>query len=208
MGMVASAALTTKIIDTFKPYMVIMGGIAAGLKEEVNLCDIIIADESWDYGSGKISASEELDCYYKFDPEPHQITISPYFNALLKQDFLHDIQEIRNTWNKTSPNPIIYDSSCKVGALPSGASVIQDEQLLKEVVKPQHRKTLGIDMETYGVYFASKYAKSHTEYISIKTVCDFADENKNNNYQAYSAFLSANFIYKLIKKDMLKDNGC
>lgn len=55
MGMVASATLAMKMINTFRPRYIIMTGIAAGYKDDqIDIGDILIADQSYDGTNGKI----------------------------------------------------------------------------------------------------------------------------------------------------------
>ena len=54
MGMTAASCFTTKLLQFFNPKQVYMIGICGGIKEEVDLTDVIVASASWDYGSGKI----------------------------------------------------------------------------------------------------------------------------------------------------------
>ncbi len=57
MGIAASSHLSTKMILYFKPQYLIMGGIAAGIKDrELGFGDIMVAEQSWDYGSGNVSS--------------------------------------------------------------------------------------------------------------------------------------------------------
>lgn len=52
-GMVASATLAMKMINTFKPGYIIMTGIAAGYKDDkVDFGDILVADQSYDGTNG------------------------------------------------------------------------------------------------------------------------------------------------------------
>lgn len=53
MGMPAAAVLSMKMVSTFKPKYLVMAGITAGIVGRVEPGDIIAADPSWDYGSGK-----------------------------------------------------------------------------------------------------------------------------------------------------------
>jgi len=58
-----------------------------------------------------------------------------------------------------------------------------------------------VDMETYGFYYACENALlPKPEFFSIKAVSDYADNQKNDNYQAYCAFTSANFLYELMQE--------
>ena len=54
-------------------------------------------------------------------------------------------------------------------------------------------------METYGVLYAANHCtKPRPIAFSIKSVCDFADSKKNDNYQNYAAHTSANVLYEFL----------
>jgi nucleoside phosphorylase len=59
-------------------------------------------------------------------------------------------------------------------------------------IKLQHRSLLGIEMEAYGLFAAAASAEfPRPTPIAIKSVCDFADEDKSDEFQAYAAYTSA-----------------
>lgn len=200
MGMVPASVLSYKLIQRFKPRIICMLGIAAGRIGEVELGDIIIANESWDYGSGKIKMGTD-GTTFSFEPEPHQLAINPSLKEYLLNDFSEVLYDIRKQWNNS--NGIIQnkDINIHVGALASGSSVIQNENVVIEFIQPQNRKVKGLDMETYAVYFAAcNVCKPKPLYLSMKTVCDFANQYKDNQHQDYAAFVSANFFFKTIQE--------
>ncbi len=193
MGMVAASLLTGKIISHFKPKLVCMIGITAGRKGEVNLGDIIIANESWDYGSGKIRTGEN-DNEYILEPDPHQICIDVRLKEYLLIDFSELLYSIRREWNSRNGSKQTRDINIHIGALASGAAVIQTENIVTNFIQPHHRKVLGIDMETYAVYYAACNSVFKPKFLSIKAVCDYANQYKNDNYQEYAAFVSIKFL--------------
>src|SRR5690606_25772505 len=71
MGIAAATALATKVIIGFRPRYLFMAGIAAGV--EGNAGDILIADESWDYGSGKIATDDDGKPEFRFGAKHIQI---------------------------------------------------------------------------------------------------------------------------------------
>ena len=193
MGMPAASALVTRILAAFRPKCVCMVGITGGKKGEVRIGDLIVADESWDYGSGKW---KESDGNLLFLPEPHYISLPPALHAILTRDFSRELWEIRNQWNKTAAVEKPLDIRLHLGALASGAAVIQNDQILRQYIEPHQRKVLGIDMETYGVYYACENAPQPTpRYLSIKSVSDYVDADKNDKDQKYCAYVSARFLY-------------
>lgn len=52
-GMSSSSALAMKMVERFKPKVLVMLGICAGVQGKVNIGDVIIADPTWDWGVEK-----------------------------------------------------------------------------------------------------------------------------------------------------------
>ncbi len=54
-------------------------------------------------------------------------------------------------------------------------------------------------METYGMFFAARNSTiQNPSAISIKSISDFADEDKDDEFRNYAAFTSARYAYKFI----------
>ena len=199
MGMSAATLLSAKLIYNFKPRYLCMLGIAAGRKDRVKLGDVLVAAESWDYGSGKIKESDDDSNDYLFEPEPHQISIDSKLKEIFNMDYSALLSDIRAQWNKNQGRHMDRDISVFLGPIASGAAVIQDEDMVKKYIDPQNRKLIGIDMETYGVYYAATNCSfPRPLFFSIKAVCDFADKSKKDDFQAYAAFISARFFKNIV----------
>lgn len=208
MGMTASSYLATKMILYFKPKYIFMAGICAGVKDrELGYGDIIIAEQSWDYGSGKMvekKSSEDAhglsDIIFELDLRPIQLD-SELKAKIASFQMSHGslIDRIQNDWPGNTPRTKLQS---KLGPLASGSYVISSEETLGEI-RLQQRKLLGIEMETYGVYYAAAHGpKPQTMAISIKSVADYGDGSKNDLYQKYAAYTSANYIYYFIVNEL------
>lgn len=192
MGMVSSAVLVTKMIERFRPRFLAMVGICAGVEGRCELGDILVADPVWDYQSGK-KISEDKG----FEIDPHQL---PIRNALRRRMVsLSQNRELLNAikegWPGTKPRS---DLQLHVGPVATGSQVLADPEYMKNIMQ-QQRKLIGIEMEIYGVYAAadeSSYPQPH--YFSMKGVCDFADSQKNDDYQKYAAYTSAKVLEAFI----------
>jgi nucleoside phosphorylase len=195
-GMPASAILSTKMITSFRPQYLAMCGITAGYSDCTRLGDVIVADPVWDWGSGKwIEKSGEL----VFLPEPHQLPLDAgirnKFQVMAKDAAC--LFEIRKSWKAGSPE---HDLSVHVGPLASGASVLGDGKI-RENIKSQHRKLMGIEMESYAVYSAAyEGPKPKPIAFSAKAVVDFADGRKSNAYHRYAAYVSAQVVKHFVEK--------
>lgn len=85
------------------------------------------------------------------------------------------------------------------GSMATGAAVIKAEQFVNMFVKEQNRKYSGLDMETYGVYYAAKHSTVQ-DFFAVKCVSDLADEHKGDEFQDYCARLSAALTMDFITK--------
>jgi len=195
MGMVASTVLTTKIIHNFRPVYIAMTGIAAGLFGKGNYGDILIADLTFDSGSGKI-LTDLKSKQAKFEPDYRMIDIDVDLRENLSscirtRKYLDDIY---NLWGAERPDTVL---NAQMGPFGSGAGVVENEQFVEQI-RGHARKLIGIDMESYGVYYAATNSSRPRPkaVISIKSISDFANPDKNNAFQKYAAFTSANYLYK------------
>lgn len=200
MGMTSASCFTTKLLQLFDPKQVYMIGICGGIKGEVNLTDIIVASSSWDYGSGKIKPKTTDTTYYELEPSPNQISINASLGSEIRAYKDGILAEIISEWTLLHPDNKI-EPKVHLSPMPSGSAVICDKAVFSELIRPQHRKCVGLDMETYGVYFAATHcSKTPVDFLSIKSVSDFADIEKNDDYHSACCFISSQFLKKFIEK--------
>lgn len=190
MGIAAAAVLTTKVLYSFRPRFVIMVGIAGGVRDAVNLGDVVVADGCWDYGAGKYDTANGKK---RFRMSPHQIGLHAEVRAQFSvlADDRGWLSTVRSSWIATAPPA---ELQLRLGPMASGAAVLADRNMVSAVLE-QNRKTLAIDMEAYGVLTAVEEGPTpQATGIIVKSVCDFADEMKGDQLQAYAAFASAQII--------------
>jgi nucleoside phosphorylase len=194
IGMVPTAVLSTQVIELFRPKYLTMTGISAGIEGEVELGDILVIDPSWDSGAGKLKESDEGNVVFEIDPQQERIDADIILNIKKLSDDTDYLNKLREDWKYKKIKNIL---SVHTGAVASGAAVIANENVAKEIKKLQGRKLIGIEMEAYGLIYAAKHAiKPRPEPLVIKSVCDFANKDKNDGYQEYASYTSANFLYE------------
>ncbi len=189
MGMSASGVLASKLILKYRPKLVAMAGIAAGAKRSnQRFGDILIAEHTLDYGSGKLTAK-------RFEPDPRPIAINPLLLDRVKSWLASDesiaaLEQISNRWPGTIPMDKL---SAHVGPLGSGAAVLGDETPIRRL-RSAWRKLVGIEMEAHAAHLACRDAVHPScPFICAKAVCDFASK-KDDRWQKYAAYTSANFL--------------
>lgn len=190
MGMPSAAAVAMKLIYTFRPRYLAMCGIAAGIGAELG--DILVADQCWDYGSGKnrlIAPGE-----HSLEPGPVPILLNPGLKASILA-FVRDgsiLKGIQSAWTG-KPSPTMPLRAI-IGPVASGAAVVENAELVKEI-RSHNRKLIGVEMETYGVFVAARVASEPRPLVlSVKSVSDTADHTKSDSHQEYAAFTSARFL--------------
>ena len=196
MGMVPASVLTTRMIYNFAPRYVVMTGIAAGISGKANFGDVIAAEYTWDYGAGKEAIDGETSVHRN---TIEQISINPEVVTLIRRLSSDDAQmnKIKKEFNGTKPDT---ELKIVIGTVASGASVVADPKVAEKIVNDQIRDTVGVEMEIYGVYYAAKWAVTpKPRFLALKSVCDFADEKKDDRYHPYASYTSAKVFIELAK---------
>lgn len=197
MGMPAITALAMKMINCFSPSYIGITGISAGTKGEVNLGDVIVADPTWDWGCGKHAIDEDGQSVFKSGPYQLSLSTSLRNKFRLMQKSPEFKDRVRKGWSNGTPDG---EFNIHIGPVASGASVLADEATVEQV-KAQHRKMLGIEMEAFGVFSAADNAPvPQPEPFSIKSVCDYADKDKVDDYHTYAAYTSAMTLQQLVEE--------
>ena len=192
-GMVAAAVLSYKIIVKFRPKYLIMTGISAGTfyeNEETGVHeygDVIVANMVWNYAKGKYTAAEKGAVTFGnigFIPRPSLLKLDAETESYIRIAAAAD------------------DNQCKVhfGPMACGFSVVANKEVVEKQVRNQFADTIGLDMESYAVMYAANAAPQNTIPIVIKSICDFADGRKDDTYQRFAAYTSAEFAKLLIEK--------
>ena len=192
MGMTASATLTMKMIEHFRPKYVIMPGIAAGALEESGNAqmygDVVLADMIWNYSNGKYVSRDKASIVFGevgFLPRPTVVNVDlsllPYFEKAVNSE--------------------LNETHVHVGAMASGSAVVANRAILEQQVKGQFQSTKGLEMEGYGVAYAASHAtEPRPKAIIAKSVCDFADSRKSDKYQKFAAFTSCEFVQLMLEE--------
>lgn len=196
MGSVSAALLTSKLINAFSPRFIAMTGICAGIKEKVNIGDVVLFEPVWEWPSGKLV---DGDGGTYLQPSPHQIPIADFIVARA-EEMRNDKNlwvGIQSSWPAEAP---AHTLNLVVGPGASGSAVIADSATVP-AIKLQHRKVTAVEMEAYGVCAAARCSTSpKPTAIIMKSVCDFADDNKSDKWQPYASYTSAQGMHAFFNR--------
>lgn len=202
MGLVNCAITTSRAIDIFKPKLVAMSGICAGVKGEVKIYDVVIPDSCQQHDFGKWGVDE-------FQSETYTVQISHETKLIVKQ--LADDQVFNKKITdaikpKRSQIPECDDHfgfRIFTAHSSSGSAVIADEKIVN-LIREQHRKTKTFEMESYAVYEAARLSSLNPIFFSVKSVVDNGDVHKGDEYHEVACVLAANVTCELIVRSLKK----
>jgi nucleoside phosphorylase len=202
MGMTSAAALTTKMILRFSPKLVCAIGIAAGTRApDRGYGDVLIASPAFDYSSGKWKEKGRWiwrELYLEPDPQP--VEIPEVLRNRIDACKAKYLDEIRQAWKGGR----LPDTPLRVhlGPMASGNAVVAAAPVGASIQKAW-RKLVGIEMETYGVYRAAHDTISPPPlFVAMKSVCDYGDSRKGDDWQDWAAHTSAMFLMLLLRNEM------
>ena len=192
MGMTSAAATTMKLIYEFRPRYLIMVGIAAGVVLEgvadQIYGDVVVPDIVWNYSAGKFVTPEKAEIRYGEVGFLPRTTV-----AVIPEGVLHFVRQAME-----SP-----ENQCHIhiGPMACGSTVVSNRRILDSQIHTQLRNTVGLDMESYGVVYAALHATDPRPVpLVIKSVCDYADSQKSDDYQRFAAYTSCEFAKLLYEK--------
>lgn len=195
MGMVSTALLSAKLISVLRPRILVMCGICAGVRDKVRIGDVLLADPSWDFQSGKRFGGQNGSV---FAVSPHQLFVPHVIRS--------HVDELRRDHSALGEMSVEFGSDAPgttrivIGPVASGSAVLADGEIVNEI-KNQHRELAGVEMEIYGMYAAREAASAPQPLtFALKGVCDFADPEKADQHQRYAAYASANTLRLLLEK--------
>lgn len=188
MGMTACTLTCQKLIEHFRPRYLIMVGIAAGIGGDSQIYgDVIVPDTIWDYSTGKFVGKEESEITFGdvgFLPRPSFMKLDDELAVLMKE--VADSKE--------------HEFKVHMGVMACGSSVVANKDYVDTRVRALMPETIGLDMESYSVFYTAQYCtRPHPRAIVIKSICDYANNEKSDQYQKFAAYTSSEFAKWLME---------
>lgn len=194
MGMTDASRTATAAILAFRPRLIAMTGICAGLHEKTNLCDLIVAKNTFDYSFGKLFKD-------KLEHRPESLSINSSLTSFVNANLLNNADaifaEINSNFHGDSP------SGCRIHftSMGSGPWVVDNPVIFTEIRDHIVGNCVSLDMEAYGVAAAAH--QLNTPWFILKSVQDYADGKKNRTEiksRAYAAYSSTYILYRYLPK--------
>ncbi|MDN7695053.1 5'-methylthioadenosine/S-adenosylhomocysteine nucleosidase [Burkholderia cenocepacia] len=192
-GNVDAAATTATLLMEFRPKLVIMIGIAAGLRKKTALGDVVISDRVVAYEGAALVAGGLTEAR----PE----TYRPAFG--IQQDVSNYLASARSVterltqaWKKQG---LQYPETSKAGdvateVMPKAATIASGEKLFRDPEKFRqlrelHGKVEVAEMEAVGIFAAC--TQHGVPSLVIRGISDFGDTKKDNSFHELASRAAA-----------------
>ncbi len=191
MGLTPTAITTATALLECKPKLSLMIGTCGGRSEKgLAIGDIVFTDQAFHFQYGSSVNG-------KLVPEMRVETVNPQLVAIAE----HLARKTQTLTHIQNAIPLGFPGAktvlqCKIGPMACSDLVVKDRRKFSDAVKAD-RKTISVDMESYAFLKANNHQQT-TWAAVIKSVTDFADENKNDDYREYAKYTAAQFALRFI----------
>jgi nucleoside phosphorylase/predicted nucleotidyltransferase len=197
VGNVQAALATLDAIDSVHPRQAVLVGIAAGLRGQAELGDMVIPEVIVGYESTK--ATDQGDAFHGSMPETKPEVIArikgwPGVGAWSKRWTRERASLLGNDEDGAPEVRLLFD------AMASGEKVIADAARA-QALTAFNRKVISVEMEALG--FGAACTRRGIPFIVVKSVTDFADETKNDDFHSYCCRAAADLVGELIGDGVL-----
>lgn len=182
----ANAAIAIKDALSYMTFdRVILAGICGGLYENLKMGDIVVSEKIVDYEIGKVLDDERIIRWNVYNSDYTIINQMKNFSS----------ERWRSQLNQLSITD--YSPSVMFGTVLSGNKVMANREEAKNL-SAVWDKALAIEMEASGIANALYQTPNAPPFIMVKSVCDLADKNKNDDWQDIAAKTAAVFVIDFV----------
>jgi nucleoside phosphorylase len=199
-GNPSAAALAAQMIERYHPRVMLLMGIAAGVRGKVRIGEVVLSErvvayEQAAWVAGKDGASQVqprpditrashglLQDALHYQPDPRRLT--EIFERI-KGTFPQAAEGQEDVWRQHVASSI----ECKKQVtIASGEKLLRDPGKLLEI-RGLHSKVEAVEMEAAGVVEAC--VQANTPWFVIRGVSDFGDELKNDAFHGFASCSAA-----------------
>jgi nucleoside phosphorylase len=203
-GNYTSSVATAEMIAHYRPDLIILCGIAAGIRGRTRIGDVVLSQGILGYESGTSTSNGE-----QLRPEGGAIdhsTAQDVANYLARASF-KEVEIIKCKIYSDHPVPpvgreteyqdhVSAEMTIHQGVIASGEKLLRDPRKLIALRDGYHGKIEAGEMEAIGFYTACQYAR--TRFLVVRGISDFGDSLKNDLFHklaaAAASAVTANFV--------------
>lgn len=188
--------MTTKIITVFDPSLIVLVGIAGGMRDGIKIGDVIVPREIADF-SLRVAKAEGAQF------RPH-ITPRPFAVQQMIPGFVFDEAEFHRRCREAFGPPIIpapeqeaefakhvtFKPNVLDKGLGTSDTLVKDPAFFQEMVKVLDT-IRATDMESGGVVKACESQARRRDWLVVRGISDFGDELKNDDFHKLASCSAA-----------------
>lgn len=189
VGNVKAAIAAQQAITVWNPAYILLSGITGGIATPgVELGDVLVPQQVVSYEPGKVR-DEKVEFRYEVHRPSHYVLRAAAVAE--KSDWTATIPQRPPTSQKRKPTVHYQDMA-------SGEKVITSKEWGKAFKEKWPRLT-GVEMESLGILESAYRADEAPRAGVIKSVSDWADRHKGDDWQPFSAATAATFAVAVIR---------
>jgi nucleoside phosphorylase len=189
MGPIESAAAAVRSLMETPAGYILLVGLTAGVQGMVSLGDIVVPRTIYDYELARVADGKT------------RRRVEPYKAS---RELVGVAQNVaRNFTPSVAATEVLPSTSNGVNlrvhsdaVMVSGAKVIADGAAAVSLTE-WHGKAAAIEMEAAGVGAAADAVG--TPFLVVKSVSDWADDSKNDEWRMYASRVAAEFVVKILR---------
>ncbi|MBR9800808.1 5'-methylthioadenosine/S-adenosylhomocysteine nucleosidase, partial [bacterium] len=191
MGISDAAIATTNVINRWHPRIVLMVGIAGGVKGKAELGDVLVSQYAYYYEPGKATAEGFESRGRQFNSDLMLFGRAQHYEAAEWMGEIHAARPDASGEEAALP-------SVRFGPIACGEQVIASLEVLDDI-KKQCPKMIGIAMEGAGAAKGALSSGDTPRYLEIRGVSDYAGPDKNDGWHEYAANAAAAFTIGFLR---------
>lgn len=202
-GQPSAASMTQALITYFRPRVALMSGYCGGVRGKVNLGDLVFfeAAYAWDYGKWA-EEGKPPSTVFLARPDPISIVDHPLHDAArgyCRSRFASE-PEVAAAMLDTNSEPLSeIDTHLKPVA--SGSAVVASDEIVTRI-RGLNDSMWAVDMEAYGFYHAASHTRAaKPDFLCVKSVSDFSNGEKGDEYHSACSRISAELVHRLLTRD-------
>jgi len=182
----------SRLLEECQPRIAIMTGICAGDAQQAHLGDLVVAERTFTYDNGKFTLDEQGRSVHLHDTLTYHLDANILQFLGLFDEWKPLVARLKRPPSSREPRETI----CHLKAMASGSAVRADHPF--EDIRAPVRGTVAIDME--GAAFGLVMSRHPLiRWLVVKGICDYADQNKNDEYHDYAARASSLYALSFIR---------
>jgi len=166
VGKVNAASCTQTLINKFGVDGIINTGIAGGLHEDVEVCDVVISS----------------------NVTHHDVRKKQMKNWFPHQEYFEGDRKLIETAEKAFKNSEIINSSCHLGRIVSGECFVDDTQLKEQIMKEYSPHC--VEMEGAAIGHVAHI--NDLPFVVIRSISDKADGEATMSYKKFEQITAQN----------------